>query len=59
MIKRRTITRTLEMLRGHEIEKKPIDWLGEPWLARGVVAVLDGDPSVGKSSLTIDSIPWR
>jgi hypothetical protein len=29
-------------------------WLWEPYLARGKLAVLDGDPGVGKSLLTID-----
>jgi hypothetical protein len=46
--------RTLDLIWGHQIEPKPIDWLWEPWLARGAVSVLDGDPGVGKSSLTTD-----
>src|SRR3954467_2613191 len=29
-------------------------WLWEPYLARGKLALLDGDPGVGKSLLTID-----
>lgn len=31
-----------------------IRWLWEPYLARGKLALLDGDPGVGKSLLTID-----
>jgi hypothetical protein len=47
-------SRTLDLIWGHQIEAKPIDWLWEPWLARGAVSVLDGDPGVGKSSVTTD-----
>ncbi len=32
----------------------PPAWLWEPYLARGTLAVLDGDPGVGKSLLTLD-----
>ncbi|HEY2787003.1 MAG TPA: AAA family ATPase [Fimbriiglobus sp.] len=31
-----------------------VDWLWQPYLAFGTVAVLDGDPGVGKSFLTLD-----
>src|SRR5436309_8572161 len=31
-----------------------VRWLWEPYLPRGKLAVLDGDPGVGKSLLTID-----
>src|SRR5437879_4870775 len=31
-----------------------VQWLWEPYLAFGTVAVLDGDPGVGKSLLTLD-----
>lgn len=37
-----------------QIEPKPIRWLWKPWLARGKLAILDGDPGVGKSLLAID-----
>lgn len=33
---------------------KPLRWLWEPYLARGKLAVLDGDPGIGKSLVTID-----
>ncbi len=39
-------------------QKKPLDlethWLWEPYLACGTVALLDGDPGVGKSLITLD-----
>src|SRR5688572_19026292 len=47
-------TRTLDFRWAHEITSRPVDWLWRPWLARGTVAVLDGDPGVGKSSLAFD-----
>jgi hypothetical protein len=46
--------RTLEFRWGHEIVARPVDWLWQPWLARGTIAVLDGDPGVGKSSVALD-----
>jgi hypothetical protein len=47
-------TRTLDFRWANEVVARPIDWLWQPWLARGTVAVLDGDPGVGKSSLALD-----
>ena len=40
----------------NRIERKPIDWLWRPWLARGVITVVDGELGVGKSSLLYDVI---
>jgi hypothetical protein len=37
-----------------DIAPCPIDWLWQPFLARGKLAVLDGDPGSGKSLLTVD-----
>jgi hypothetical protein len=37
-----------------DVEPAPVEWLWEPYLARGKLAVLDGDPGTGKSFLTID-----
>ncbi len=54
MINKALPQRNLEMLWGHQVQNRPIDLLWEPWLAQGVVAVIDGDPGVGKSSLTMD-----
>lgn len=37
-----------------EIAPTSISWLWEPYLARGKMAILDGDPGTGKSFITID-----
>jgi putative DNA primase/helicase len=46
-----------DMYIGHvptsEINPENVDWLWWPYLAKGTVAMLDGDPGVGKSLLTI------
>jgi hypothetical protein len=36
------------------VEAKPVRWLWPGWLPEGVLVVLDGDPGVGKSTLTVD-----
>jgi hypothetical protein len=36
-----------------DVRPEPIVWLWHGWLARGKVHVLDGDPNVGKSTLTV------
>jgi hypothetical protein len=36
-----------------EVEAKPVDWIWEPYLPCGAVAVLSGDPGVGKSYLAL------
>jgi hypothetical protein len=37
-----------------DVIPESVDWLWEPFLPRGTLAVLDGDPGVGKSLLTLD-----
>lgn len=37
-----------------EVEPEDVDWLWEGWLALGKLALLDGDPGLGKSALTLD-----
>src|SRR3954467_6889143 len=37
-----------------DITSANMSWLWEPYLARGKLAVLDGDPGTGKSFVTID-----
>lgn len=37
-----------------KITAATVSWLWEPYLARGKLAVLDGDPGTGKSFVTID-----
>ena len=32
-------------------DRQPVQWLVPTWLARGVLALLDGDPGLGKSTL--------
>jgi putative DNA primase/helicase len=38
------------------VEQRPIDWLWKPRLARGKIALIAGDPGVGKSTLIADII---
>lgn len=47
-------TRILDLRWAHEVVSRPVEWLWQPWLARGTIAVLDGDRGVGKSSLAFD-----
>jgi hypothetical protein len=37
-----------------DITPAPIEWLWQPFLARGKLTVLDGDPGTGKSFFTVD-----
>ncbi|MCI0704959.1 MAG: AAA family ATPase [Planctomycetia bacterium] len=37
-----------------DLTSEPVSWVWEPYLARGKLAVLDGDPGTGKSFFTID-----
>ncbi len=52
----KTTERKLTTEWANRIEQKPIDWLWRPWLARGVITVVDGEQGVGKSSLLFDVI---
>jgi hypothetical protein len=38
------------------VQPRPMDWLWKPWIPRGELTMLDGDPSMGKSTLTLDLI---
>ena len=42
------------VIRFDEVLPAPIRWLWEPYLARGKLALLDGDPGAGKSLVTAD-----
>src|SRR5690349_8745341 len=47
----------VSVLFGHEIAHRPVEeipWLWKPYLAYGAVSILDGDPGIGKSLITID-----
>jgi hypothetical protein len=37
-----------------QLSPSPIRWLWEPYLVRGSLVLLDGDPEIGKSLITID-----
>ncbi len=37
-----------------EIVRQPVQWLWEPWLPAGKLVILDGDPGLGKSTLTCE-----
>jgi hypothetical protein len=52
----RPLSRRLVLRWGDTVEAKPIDWLWPHWLPRGVLGVLDGDPGLGKSSVTMDLV---
>lgn len=36
------------------IETKPIEWLWQKWIPLGKLAILDGDPGLGKSTMLVD-----
>jgi archaellum biogenesis ATPase FlaH len=36
-----------------DVQERPVEWLWHPYLARGTIAMLDGDPGLGKSLLTL------
>lgn len=36
-----------------QVEAQPVQWLWWPYIARGTVTMLDGDPGIGKSLLTL------
>jgi hypothetical protein len=37
-----------------QVTLSPVRWLWEPYLPRGYLSILDGDPDIGKSLITID-----
>ena len=37
-----------------QMQSSTLRWLFEPYLQRGRLAILDGDPAVGKSLISID-----
>lgn len=41
------------LVRLSEIESKPVDWLWEPYLPKGMLALLSGDPGSGKTYLSL------
>ena len=45
-----------EYLRYSEIEKKEIEWLWYPYIPKGMVTIVQGDPKCGKTTMLIDII---
>jgi hypothetical protein len=37
-----------------DVEVKPVEWFWKPWVPYRAVTLLDGDPGLGKSTLTLD-----
>jgi hypothetical protein len=37
-----------------DVAAEPVAWLWKPWIPLGMITVLDGDPGLGKSTLTLD-----
>ena len=36
------------------VKREHVDWLWDGWIARGMLNLIDGDPGVGKSTVTLD-----
>jgi len=36
-----------------DVQESPVEWLWPPYLAKGTIAMIDGDPGLGKSLLTL------
>ncbi len=51
-----TAGRKLKAEWADRIDQRAIDWLWRPWIARGVITVVDGELGAGKSSLLFDVI---
>jgi hypothetical protein len=41
------------LVRLSDVESKPVDWLWEPYLPKGMLALLSGDPGSGKTFLSL------
>jgi hypothetical protein len=37
-----------------DVKARPVKWLWKPWIPRGAVTILDGDPGEGKSTIALD-----
>src|SRR5262249_22263555 len=42
------------LVRMDTVLPKPVSWLWTGWIPRGALTILDGDPGLGKSTITID-----
>lgn len=43
-----------EVVRLSEVERERVEWLWDGYLPRGKLAILDGDPGLGKSTIALD-----
>lgn len=42
------------LTRLRDVKAEPVPWLWKGWLPEGTLSILDGDPGLGKSTLTLD-----
>jgi len=47
-------TKRASLVRLSEVRPQPVQWLWGGWIALGKIAIIDGDPGLGKSFLTLD-----
>lgn len=43
----------VDLIRGDNIQMRPIDWLWDGWLARGKLHILAGSPGTGKTTIAL------
>jgi hypothetical protein len=43
-----------DVIRVADVQAERVDWLWPGWIARGKITVFDGDPGLGKSTVTLD-----
>lgn len=53
-VNEQTMARAAHTVRLDSVQTKAYHFLWKPWLCYGKVAVLDGDPGLGKSTVTLD-----
>ena len=51
------VPKPLRVRAASQLEHRPVAWLWSNWLPEGKLALLDGDPGLGKSMLTLDLCP--
>jgi hypothetical protein len=44
----------LRSIKASAVTRAPVDWLWPRWIPRGMLSILDGDPGLGKSTITAD-----
>jgi len=43
----------VKLIRLSEIQSEPVDWLWEPYLARGAISLIQGDGGTGKTTMSL------